>query len=175
MSATSTPSIPTTGTWDIDGVHSTVNISVSHNIVAKWRSQFLGVSGSLTDGVLAGSVPVEGLQIGMPMFKEHVLAEGFLDAANHPELTFTSHELHAHEDGTLHFHGEITIKGVTKPISGSGTVTGPTEVTRPDGKTVEALGLNLTAVVDRREFGLEIAAGTGWEVTIDVDLELFKA
>lgn len=175
MSATSTPSIPTTGTWDIDGVHSTVTIGTSHNVVARWRSQILGISGKLEDGVLTGSVPVEGLQIGMPMFKEHVLGEGFLDAANHPELSFTSHELHAHEDGHVHLHGEVTIKGVTKPIDANGTVTGPLEVTRPDGKVVDALGLTLIGTVDRRDFGLEIAAGTGWDVTIEVDLELFKA
>jgi polyisoprenoid-binding protein YceI len=175
MSATSSPSIPATGTWDIDSVHSTVNISTTHNVVARWRSQLLGITGKLEDGVLTGTVPVEGLQIGLPMFKEHVLGEGFLDAANHPELSFTSHELHAHEDGHVHLHGEVTIKGVTKPIDASGTVTGPTEVTRPDGKTLEALGLTLTGTVDRRDFGLEIAAGTGWDVTIEVDLELFKA
>jgi polyisoprenoid-binding protein YceI len=175
MSVTTPASIPTTGTWDIDGVHSTVNISVKHNIVATWRSQFVGVTGALKDGVLSGSVPVDGLQIAMPIFKEHVLGEGFLDAANHPTLSFSSSEIHAHEDGAVHLAGEITIKGVTKPISASGTVTGPLEVTRPDGQTVEALGLTLTTTVDRREFGLEVPAGTGWEVTIEVALELFKA
>jgi len=175
MSATSTPSIPTTGTWDIDTTHSTVNISLTHNVVATWRSQFLGVTGKLEDGVLTGSVPVEGLQIGLPMFKEHVLAEGFLDAANHPELSFSSHDLHAHDDGHVHLRGDITIKGVTKAIEASGTVTGPLEVTRADGKTVEALGLTLTGTVDRREFGLEIFAGADWAVKIEADLELFKA
>jgi len=175
MSVTNAPSIPSTGTWNIDGVHSTVNLSVKHNVVATFRASLLGVSGSLEDGVLSGSVPVDGLQIGLPIFKEHLLSEGFLDAANHPHLSFKSSDIHAHEDGTVHLEGEITIKGVTKPISASGTVTGPQEVTRADNSTAEVLGLTLTTTVDRREFGLEIAAGTGWDVTIEADLELAKA
>jgi polyisoprenoid-binding protein YceI len=175
MSATSQASVPTTGTWNIDTIHSNIGFTVKHNVVATYRATFLGVSGSLEDGVLSGSVPVDGLELGLPIFKEHVLSEGFLDAANHPTLSFKSSDIHAHDDGHVHLSGEITIKGVTKPITASGTVTGPAEVTRADGSTAELLGLDLTATVDRREFGLEIAAGTGWEVTIDVSLELAKA
>jgi polyisoprenoid-binding protein YceI len=170
----SAASIPTTGTWNIEGVHSTANLSVEHNVVSTFRAQILGLSGSLENGVLTGSVPAEGLHVSIPMFKEHVMGEGFLDAANHPNLTFRSSEIHAHDDGTVHLNGEITIKGVTKPITASGTVSGPTEVTRADGNAVEMLGLELTTTVDRRDFGLEIFSGTGWDVTIAVDLELIK-
>jgi len=167
-------SLPTTGTWNIEGVHSTATISVEHNVVATFRAQFVGLSGTLENGVLSGSVPAEGLQVSIPMLKEHALGEGFLDAANHPALTFHSSEIHAHDDGTVHLNGEITIKGVTKPITASGTVTGPQEVTRVDGQVGEYLGLELTTTVDRRDFGLEIFAGTGWDVTIGVNLELVK-
>jgi len=175
MSTTNAPSIPDTGTWNIDGVHSTVNLTVEHNVVATFHAALLGISGSLEDGVLTGSVPVDSLQIGLPIFKEHLMGEGFLDAANHPTLSFKSDEIHAHEDGTVHMNGELTIKGVTKPISAGGTVTGPAEVTRADNSTGELLGLTLVATIDRRDFGLEIAAGTGWDVTLEVALELAKA
>jgi polyisoprenoid-binding protein YceI len=175
MSATTPASIPTTGTWNIESVHSTANISVEHNVVSTFRAQFLGLTGSLENGVLTGSVPVESLHLSIPIFREHVLGEGFLDAANNPNLSFRSSEIHAHSDGVVHMTGEITIRGVTKPISASGTVTGPMEVTRADGQVGEMIGLALTTMVDRRDFGLEIASGTGWDVTIDVNLELIKA
>jgi polyisoprenoid-binding protein YceI len=175
MSVTTPGSIPSTGTWNIEGVHSTANISVAHNVVSTFRAQFLGLTGSLEDGVLSGSVPVESLHLSLPVFREHVLGEGFLDAANHPDLSFRSSEIHAYDDGTVHLTGEITIKGVTKPLGARGTVTGPLEVTRVDGKVGEYLGLALTASVDRRDFGLNIASGTGWDVTIEVNLELVKA
>lgn len=175
MTTSSAPSIPATGTWDIDTVHSTANLTVEHNIVATFHAPLLGITGSLEDGVLSGSVPADGIQIGLSVFKEHVLGEGFLDAANHPTLSFKSHDIHAHEDGTVHLNGELTIKGVTKPISAGGTVTGPMEITRANNMTAEVLGLTLVTTFDRREFGLEIHSGTGWEVTLEVALELAKA
>jgi polyisoprenoid-binding protein YceI len=175
MSTTTPASLPTTGTWKIESVHSSANISVAHNVVSLFRAQFLGLTGSLENGVLSGSVPAESLHLSIPMFREHVLGEGFLDAANHPDLSFRSSEIHAHSDGTVHLTGEITIKGVTKPITASGTVSGPQDVTRADGQVGQYLGLVLTTTVDRRDFGMQIPSGTGWDVTIEVDLELVKA
>ena len=172
--STTSPSLPTTGTWKIDSVHSSASITVPHNVVAKFRGSFNGVSGTLENGVLSGSVPVESIDIILPPFRGHVLSE-FFDAENHPTLDFRSTELHAHADGTLHLNGELTVKGITKPISATGTVAGPQEVSRSDGSSVEILGLSLTSTVDRREFGQELPAGTGWDVTINVDLELAKA
>lgn len=61
---------------------------------------------------------------------------------------------------------------MTKPISATGSVIGLLEVTRVDNSNAELLGLSLTTTVDRRDFGPEIAAGAGWELTIDTDLEL---
>ena len=75
----------------------------------------------------------------------------------------------------MHASGELTIKGVTKPITVGGSVRGPLEVTLADGSTGERLGFTLTTTVDRRDYGLNIAAGTDWEVTIEVELELSKS
>jgi polyisoprenoid-binding protein YceI len=175
LSTTNAGSLPDSGTWNVDGVHSTVSISVVHNTVAIFHASMLGISGTFEDGVLSGSIPADGLQIGLPIFKEHMMGEGFLDAANHPTLEFKSDEIHAHEDGTVHLSGELTIRGVTKPISAGGVVSGPTEVTRPDNSVVEVLGINLETGFDRRDFGLEVFAGAGWDVTLEVALELVKA
>ena len=46
MSATTPASIPTSGTWNIESVHSTANISVAHNVVSTFRAQFLGLTGT---------------------------------------------------------------------------------------------------------------------------------
>ncbi len=170
-----TGSIPTTGAWKIDPVHSTANLSVPHNVVARFRAQFPSVTGTLENGVLSGQVDVEGLHLGLPMLREHILGEGFLDQANFPTLSFSSTELRVDDDGTVHLDGELTIKGVTKAISASGTVTGPAHVTKVDGREADLLALELTTTIDRRGFGLGIEAGTGWDVTIDVSLELNQA
>ncbi len=174
--STSAPSIPTSGTWNIDGIHSSVIFTLTHNVVATYRGNFHGVTGTLTDGVLSGEVAVDNLDVGLlDMFKEHLLAESWFDAANHPTLSFRSTDIHAHDDGGVHATGELTIKGVTKPITISGTVTGPASVELADGSTGERLGLNLTTTVDRREFGLETFAGADWDVTVEVTLQLAPA
>jgi polyisoprenoid-binding protein YceI len=176
MSVNAPPEIPATGSWQIDATHSTVTFTVTHNVVATFRSGFHGVSGSLEDGVLSGSVAVENIELGGPeVFKEHLLGEGFFDAASHPTLSFRSQDIHAHGDGSVHASGELTIKGVTKPIAVEGSVRGPLEVTLADGSTAERLGITLTATVDRRDYGLNIAAGAGWDVTIEVALQLGKS
>lgn len=176
MSVTTPASVPATGSWQIDATHSTVTFTVTHNVVATFRAGFHGISGSLEDGVLSGSVAVENLELGGPeIFREHLLGEGFLDAASHPTLSFRSQDIHAHGDGSVHASGELTIKGVTKPITVGGSVRGPLEVTLADGSTGERLGFTLTTTVDRRDYGLNIAAGTDWEVTIEVELELSKS
>ena len=66
-------------------------------------------------------------------------------------------------------------KGVTKPVTISGQVTGPEEVTGVDGTAASRLGLNLATTVDRREFGLTSFGGAAWDVTLSVTLELVAA
>jgi len=176
MSATTPASLPVTGSWRIDATHSTATFTLAHNVVATFRAGFHGISGSLEDGVLSGSVAVENLDLGGPaVFREHVLGEGFFDAASHPNLSFRSQDIHAHGGGIVHGSGELTIKGTTLPIAVEGSVRGPQEVALADGSTGERLGITLTTSVDRRDYGLEIYAGADWDVAIEVALELSKS
>lgn len=176
MSATTPATLPTTGTWQIDTVHSYASFTVTHHLVATFRAGFHGLDGSLEDGVLAGSVPVENIELrGVEPFKEHLLGPDWFDAASHPELSFRSSELRVDDEGGLRAAGELTIKGVTKPVSIGGSARGPAEVTRRDGSRSVRLGLDLTTTLDRRDFGLEASGGAGWSVTVDVALEFVRS
>jgi polyisoprenoid-binding protein YceI len=170
VSTTTPASIPTTGTWKIDPIHSTVSFKVKHNVVATFRGYFHDVTGQLVDGVLSGEVAVENLDVGsLPLFKEHLLAPDWFDAANFPTLSFTSTDLHAHGDH-LHAAGELTIKGITKAVEIGGNVTGPLSVKGADGVTADRLGIDLITTIDRNDF--KVGAYVGDEVTIEVSLEL---
>jgi polyisoprenoid-binding protein YceI len=173
--STTTPTIPTTGTWTIDGIHSTATFTVRHNKVATFRGHFHGISGALEDGVLSGEVQVENIDVGLlPMFKDHMLSADWFDVENHPTLSFKSTDLHAHDDH-LHATGEITIKGVTKPVEIGGSVTGPESVSTPDGKTANRVGIDLVTQVSRKDFGVTGQGGAEDLVTIEVSLELVEA
>lgn len=175
MTVTVPTTTPVAGSWEIDTVHSYASFKVTHHVVATFRSGFHGVSGKLQDGTLSGSVPVENIALrGVDAFREHLLGPDWFDAAAHPELTFTSTEFQVDGDGSLQATGELTIKGITKQLSISGSARGPAEITRSNGSLSERLGLDLTAVVDRRDFGLNAGGGADSAVTLEVALELVK-
>lgn len=172
MSTTVPASIPSTGTWKIDSVHSSATFKVGHHLVATFRGHFHEVSGALENGVLSGSVATESIDLGtLPMFKEHLLGADWFDIENHKILSFSSTDLHAHGDH-LHAAGELTIKGVTRPVEISGSVRGPVPVPNHDGSSSDRLGLDLTTTINRREFGLTGEGGASDDVTVEVSLEL---
>jgi polyisoprenoid-binding protein YceI len=169
-------SIPT-GTWSVDPVHSSVAFAVKHNVVATFRGAFSDVEGSLDESGIRGSARVESISVEEPQLKGHLLSPDFFDAERHPELAFRSAEIHAEGD-RVRVEGDLTIKGVTKPVVLEGTVNGP--VNDPFGG--ERVGLELETVVDRTEFGLDWNAplpGGGFmlasDVTIRGEFELTKA
>ncbi len=172
MSATAVRTEVPTGTWAVDSVHSSIGFAVKHNVIATFRGAFADVEGALGPDGLTGVAKVESITIDEPNLKGHLLSPDFFDAERFPELTFRSRDIRL--DGEqVEVDGEITIKGVTKPIVLTGSVTGP---------VADRIGIELETVVDRREFGLDWNAplptggfAVGNDVTIRGELELVKA
>jgi polyisoprenoid-binding protein YceI len=101
--------------------------------------------------VLKGVVEVESIDTGDEQRDAHLTAPDFFDVEQHPQITFHTTAIDATEDGKVRLGGEITIKGITKPIELSGTAAeGGTD---PWGN--ERIGLELAGVIDRREFDLK--------------------
>ena len=166
---TSTPA----GTWNADPVHSSVGFEVKYLGVATFTGELTGFAATLTDGELAGTAEVASIEVKDENLKAHLQAPDFFDAERHPEVSFSGIAT-----GEGRFEGEITIKGVTKPATLEGTITGP--ITDPYGN--ERYGLSLRTVVDRTAFGLEWNAplpGGGFalanDVTLKAELSLVKA
>jgi polyisoprenoid-binding protein YceI len=173
MSFAPPPSVPTTGQWQIDSVHSSAHFSLRHNNVSTFRAAIQGIKGQLDNGVLTGQVDVVNLDVGLlGAFKDNVIGEAFLDAANHPTIKFGSTAIHAREDGFVHLTGSLTIKGVTKDVHAEGTVRGPEERDLANGTRGTRLGMDLRTTLDRRDYGLDVYSGADWQVTLEVSLEL---
>jgi polyisoprenoid-binding protein YceI len=173
MAATTTP---LNGTYTADPIHSSFGFAVKYQGVSVFRGTLEEVSAALEGGRLEGTAKVESISIRTPeQFRAHVLSPEFFDAANHPEVRFVSDELDLREDGTAKVTGELTIKGITKPVEATGTWTAPAG---------DAFGntrghLNLEAVIDRTEWDMNwnMALPTGGNVlandvvlTVDVSL-----
>lgn len=146
--APTTTGLPT-GTWALDPVHSEVAFEVVHSGVLVFRGSFRGIQATLEDGNLRGSAEVESIDVGDETLKGHLLAPDFFDAERHPTIEFASAAA-AHEGDELRIDGELTLRGVTKPVELRGRIAGPTM--DPFERT--RLGIDLEATIDRTEFGV---------------------
>ena len=96
------------------------------------------------------SVEIESISVSEPNLNGHLLGPDFFDSERHTQLSFRSTSVRV-SDGALDIDGELTIKGVTKPVRITGSVTGP--VAGLDGNS--RIGLELATVIDRTAFGLD--------------------
>ena len=174
---------PFAGTFVVDPVHSSVEFAVRHMGVSLFRARFEEVTARLVSGDaqvrLEGSAPVESVSIRSPReFRDHVVyGADFFDAGNHPEIKVAADEITLNEDGTATVLAELTIRGITRPVTATGTYHAPIE-----GLYGQVRGaLELTATIDRRDWGLDWQAplpsggdALGNEVQLSAHLELVE-
>ena len=164
------------GTYLADPVHSSFGFAVRYQGVSLFKGTLDDVNATLTDGRLEGRAKVESISIRTPeQFRAHVLSGEVFDAENHPQVEFSAADVALGEDGTATVDGELTIKGITRPVHATGTWIAP---------AADAFGstrghLNLEAQVDRTEFEMNWNAplpsggkALANEVTLTVELSL---
>jgi polyisoprenoid-binding protein YceI len=176
---TTTETIAPAGTWQLDPVHSTVGFEVDY-LAGTFKGQFRDVAANLEIGDsarLAGEAKVASVDVKDENFAAHLQSPDFFDAERHPELRFTAEDIRLNGDA-VSVDGEITIKGVTKPVTIAGTVAGP----MTDGYGNERIGLKVATTIDRTDFGVNwnTPLPTGQQalsndVTIIGDLYFVKA
>jgi polyisoprenoid-binding protein YceI len=142
-----TQSLPA-GTWQADTVHSSVAFEVPY-AVATFSGEVTDFDAALVDGKLQGSARIASLSLKDESLKAHLQSPDFFDAERHPEVSFTAEDVRRDGDN-VEFDGEITIKGVTRPVTLTGTVNGPAV----DHFGKNRVGLSLETTVDRTEFDI---------------------
>jgi polyisoprenoid-binding protein YceI len=157
-------------------VHSSASFAVKY-LVASFRGRFEDVTAELIDGHLEGAVKVASVSVKDQNLSAHLQSPEFFDAERHPEISFSSSSLGIDGD-RVEADGELTMKGITRPIHATGTVNGPTE----DFSGNTRLGFTFGTTVDRTDFGLNWNAdlpkggrALSDEVTLTVELEFLKA
>ncbi|HEY7630643.1 MAG TPA: YceI family protein [Thermoleophilaceae bacterium] len=155
MSTTATITSIPQGTWTIDPSHSSVEFTVKHMGLATVRGQFTEFEGTIeSDGERAsvtGNVDASSVTTHNKQRDEHLATSDFFGVEDHPQISFKAESIELGEDGTVRIPGEITLKGVTKQIELTGDYAGAG--TDPWGN--ERVGLDVSAKIDRRDFGLD--------------------
>ncbi|HEX3616561.1 MAG TPA: YceI family protein [Solirubrobacteraceae bacterium] len=142
------------GTYNVDASHSNVGFAVRHMGIATVRGQFKTFAGTVeaADGklTLTGTVEVASIDTGDENRDGHLQSPEFFDAAQAPQISFSSTGAEPAGDGQVKLTGDITIKGTTKPIELVGEVAENGE--DPWGN--QRIGFEVEGKIDRREFGL---------------------
>jgi len=143
------------GTYTVDPGHSQVTFTVNHLGFSTYRGIFGSVTGSMTIDPKAPAkakvsidIPMSGITTTVEKLDEHLKAPDFFDAAKYPTAHFESTSVRVNGK-TARISGNLTIKGVTKPVVldtvfvGAGTMMGKRTV-----------GFDATTTVKRSDFGV---------------------
>ncbi len=164
------------GTWNFNPVHSAATFSVKY-LVAPFRGELTDVQAQLADGKLSGSAKVASIAVKDENLAAHLQGPDFFDAERFPEIAFSADRIDIDGDDVT-VTGDLTIKGVTRPLTATGKINGPTE----DFMGNTRLGLSLETTIDRTDFGVSWNAplpkggnALGNDVTLAVELEFHRA
>ena len=160
-------------TYVADSSHTFSRFSYSHFGYSTQQSRFNKNSGKVIFDKAAktGSVDIT-IDTGNDTFNEHIQGEDFLDTAKYPTATFKSTKVIFEGDKPAKVEGNLTLKGVTKPVTL--TVTSFQAMPHPMLKK-DAIGANAYTVVKRSEFNAgKYAPYVGDEVRIDLAIEAIK-
>lgn len=163
-------------TYRLDPNHTQVLARWEHFGFSHPSANFGQVEGTLVydaDDVAASSVkvrlPLSGLDTFVPALDEHLRGQDFFDAGHYPAITFDSTQVESAGAGKLKVTGDLTIKGVTKPVVldvtlNKAAVQAMTK--RP------AIGFDATAAIKRSDFGIaQFVPNVSDEITLRITTE----
>lgn len=172
-------------TWSLDPDHSAGQFKVKHLMISNVRGNFEKISATLhlddrdiTKSRVEVSIDVASINTGVNKRDDHLRSPDFFDVTKFPAMTFVSTRVEKAGPGKLSVTGNLTIKGVTRPV-----------VLRVDGLTPEVRdpwgqirrGASATTTINRRDFGITWNKSmdnggvvVGEEVAIQLEVEFVR-
>ncbi len=151
--------------YDIDSAHSSATFKVKHLAISTVSGGFGKVSGKMTwdpadpaKSSVEATIDAASIDTKHGGRDEHLKSPDFFDVASHPTITFKSTKVEKASEGQLRVTGDLTIRGVTKPVVLD--VEGPVApIKDPWGNT--KTGATATTKINRQDFGVS------WSKTLD--------
>jgi polyisoprenoid-binding protein YceI len=171
------------GEYVLDKTHASITWKVTHLGLSNYTARFTGFDMALvldpatpTKSTISVTIDPKSVKTDFPFPEKEdfdkVIAEKFLAAGDHPTITFQSTGLKATGAKTGKLTGNLTLMGVTKPVTFDVTLNGA--MVHPFRK-IPVVGFTATGSFKRSEFGSTVLQGPiGDEVTVIIEAEFFK-
>lgn len=154
--------------------HTFVRFSYDHLGFTTQESRFDRTTGTVTYDPTAATasldliIDTKSVDTGSERFNEHIQGTDFLDTAQYPTATFRSSSVKFDGDRPVSITGELTLKGVTRPV----TLTVTSFKHGPNMMKKDSIGANATATIKRTDFNMgKYAPTVGDEVTLTIAIE----
>lgn len=165
-------------TFVIDGTHTAPRFEYSHFGYSNQQHRFDKTTGKVVidraakTGVVDVTIDTKSINTGYALFNEHIQAEDFFHTAAFPTMTFKSTKVRFEGDRPVTVDGDLTIKGVTRPVTLA--VTSFHAMPHPMMKK-DAIGANAVAKIKRSEFNMgKFAPHVSDDVTLTIAVEAVR-
>jgi len=166
-------------TFNFDTAHSTVVFRVSHNGLAHVFGRFRTVSGSvnldpanLSSGLVKATIDANSVDTNNERRDKHLRSPDFFNAGEFDSIEFNSTSLEVSDDNSGTLKGDLTLLGVTKPVTLDVTVnhSGPHPDPRQGGAAT--VGVSASGKITRSDFGMTgFLPGVGDEIDLWIEVE----
>lgn len=175
--------VPVAEKYDIDAAHSGVVFGWNHFGFSNPTARFDKIEGSvlldkadLTKSSISVTLPVEGLDTGVAKLDEALKSPDFLDATRYPTITFKSSKVEKTGENVLKITGDLTVHGVTKPVTLDAKVNKVGIFEIPGVIKAQAAGFDATTVIKRSVFGVgNYVPAVSDEITVRITLDAKQA
>jgi polyisoprenoid-binding protein YceI len=144
--------------WVIDPDHSVAAFTVRHMMVSNVHGQFNKLSGTIqfdpadiAHSSVEAEIEAEGIWTGIQKRDEHLRSPDFFDVAKYPKIFFRSTKVEPAGGSRFRLAGNLTIRGVTRPVAFDAEYLGPVKGTEEGERCV---GFSATTKINREDYGI---------------------
>ena len=170
------------GAYVLDPTHTSVNWSLSHSGLSFYTARFDGITGALdfdpaapTNSALDIRIDPKSVSTGDSVWDDTLATDGrYFDSDSYPEIRFTATSSVTNSANTGQVTGDLTLRGITKPVTLDVTYNGAGKSFGNPGAT---LGFSAVGTLNRSEWGMNYLTsfGIGDEVTLRIEAEFNEA
>jgi polyisoprenoid-binding protein YceI len=172
-------------TWNIDQSNSSIGFIAKHMVIASVRGQFDSYDGSVMfdginpeNGSAEVTIDVKSIDTNNERRDNHLRSSDFFEADKYPTITFKSTKITKTDENQFEMTGDLTIKGITKPVTFDCVFNGVIIDSRGNTRA----GFDATGTIKRHDYNIawdnKLKDGSfvvGENINIDIHTELVKA